>query len=386
MLEFLSLKPESFGIDIADFSFKVAKLKKRGNFFSLVSYGEVQIKPGLVEEGEIKDEDELAKAIRDNLGKIKGEKLTAKNVAASLPEKKSFIQVIQMPKIKEEELKLAIQFEAENYVPLPMEEVYLDYQIIAPLYDSLDHIDVLIVASPKKIVDPYVSCLKKAGLLPYLLEIESQSIARALIKKEVSPGPVFLIDFGKTATGFSIYSGRSLRFTSTIPLSSQQLTQAISEKLKVGEQEAENFKLNYGLRALQPLENKKSAQKDREDEKNAKMVFEAMTPVLDDLIGQIKKCVNFYQTHIGHEHLLPKEKDKNEQKVAKIVLCGGGANLKGLTDFLSSGLKIPVEIGNPWTNILPANLREVPKLSYQESLGYSAALGLALRGITDQAF
>ncbi len=116
--------------------------------------------------------------------------------------------------------------------------------------------------------------------------------------------------------------------------------------------------------------------KDKKIEK--KEIFEAMIPALSDLTGQIKKYLNYYQSHADHEHLFVKSKG-----VQKIILCGKDANLKGFTNFLSLSLKLPVELGNPWINILPAPLKEVPDLSFGESLGYTAALGVALKGIRE---
>lgn len=378
MLEFLTLKPEAFGLDFSDLSLKIIKLKKKRKFLSLASWGEVKIKPGIIEEGEIKDEEALSKIIQDSLAKVKGEKLKTKNVVTSLPEKRAFLQVIQMPKMKEEELKTAIPFEAENYIPLPIEEVYLDFQIVPSVHGYTDdYLDILIAAIPQKTTGPYVSCLKKAGLVPQVLEIESQSISRALVKSGLSPLPVLIIDFGKSRTSFIIFSGYSLRFTSSIPISSQKLTEAISQSLKIDLAEAEKLKLKYGLQIFSQnrLSKKKIALSERKKIAEDK-IFEAMVPVLTDLIEQIKKYLIYYQTHAGNGHFL-----SNGKKVEKILLCGRGANLKGLTDFFSSELEIPVELGNPWINILPAPLKEVPELSFRESLGYTTALGLALRGI-----
>jgi len=384
MFKSLSLKPESFGLDFSDLSLKIVKLKKRGKFFSLASWGEVKVKPGIIEEGEIKNETALVEIIKEGLNKVKGKKLKTRNVVASLPEKKAFLQVIQMPKMKKEELKTAVLFEAENYIPLPVEKVYLDFQLVDPVHDHLDHFDILIAAFPKKIVDPYFSCLKKAGLSPQALEVESQSISRALIKNGVSPFPLFIIDLGRSRTSFIIFSGYSLRFTSSISVSSQKLTEAISRTLGVDLAGAEKLKLKYGLPV--PLEVKELDEKlkkgrplmgrpSKENIKNKK-ISEAITPVLTDLVKQIKKYISYYHTHSGHEHLVSDGKEIN-----KVLFCGRGANLKGLTDFISSGLGIPVELGNPWVNILPEPLKEVPELPFEESLGYTAALGLALRGI-----
>jgi len=377
-MDFLTLKPDAFGLDISDLSLKIIKLKKRRGFLVLSSFLEEDIGQGIIKEGEIKDEEGLVKIIKESLPKIKGEKLKTKHVVVSLPEEKAFLQVIQLPRMPEEDLKSAVIYEAENYIPLPIEEVYLDSQIVPPLYNHLDHFDVLIAALPKKIVDPYLSCLKKAGLYPKALEIESLAIARALIKKEISPFPALLIDFGATRTSFIIFSGYSVRFTNSIPVSSHGFTEVISKTIDVDFKKAEELKIKYGLDIIEKIIFSKK-NKDSQFEKEIigdKKIFEALIPALTDLTEQIKKCLDFYRTHTSHEHLLPEMKD-----VKKIFISGGGANLKGLADFLSSGLGIPVVLGNPWINILPEPLKEVPELPFEESLKYTTALGLALRGI-----
>src|SRR3989338_9479720 len=185
--------------------------------------------------------------INDAVATVKGEKLKTKYVIASLPEEKSFSQVIQMPKMKKGELKSAVLFESENYIPLPIDRVYLDFQVIDPIVDHLDHLDVLIIAVEKTIVDSYISCLKQSGLVPIALEVETKAIARTLIKNETSSAPLALIDFGGNNTDFIVFSGHSIRFTSSIPISSQQMTEAISEKLDVDFKKAEEIKIKYGI-------------------------------------------------------------------------------------------------------------------------------------------
>ncbi|MFH1401473.1 MAG: type IV pilus assembly protein PilM [Parcubacteria group bacterium] len=372
MFDALTLKPEAFGLDISDLSLKIVKLKKQNKFLKLSSCGEAEIKQGIIEKGEIKDCRALSEIIKNALKNVKGEKLNTNYVVASLPEEKSFLQVIQLPKMKEEEMKKAIHFEAENYVPLPIGQLYLDFQIVAPLRNHIDHLDVLIAALPKKTVDPYLSCLKDAGLKPIVFEIESQAIARSLVKNEISPFPLLLIDLGATRTSFIIFSGRSLQFTSFIPISSQNFTEAISKNLKINLEEAEKFKKKYGLEDVTGLKMYNGIKAIGEKEE----IFESLVPSLTDLIEQIKKYSNYYKTHSPHEHLSPDSKG-----IKKILLSGGGANLKGLANFLSSELRIPVEMANPWVNILSKDKREVPQLPFEDSLSFTTALGLALRGV-----
>jgi type IV pilus assembly protein PilM len=371
-MNFLTLEPEAFGLDISDLSLKIIKLKKRGKFLTLASFAESKIEPGIIKGGEIKDEEKLAEIIKESIKKVKGQKLKTKYVIASLPEEKAFLQVIQMPKMSEEDLKSAVIYEAENYIPLPIEEVYLDFQIVPPVVNRLDHFDVLLAALPKKTVDPYLSSLKKAGLQPKVLEIESLSIARASIKDQITSYPVLLIDLGATKTSFIIFSGHSIRFTSSIPVSAGNLTEIIAKVLKVNLAEAERIKIKYGLEERIELKIKNRTKIKREKGE----IFEALIPVLVDLIQQIKRHLAYYQTHASHEHLPP-----DDREVSKILLCGGGANLKGLTELLALELKIPVELVNPWVNILAKGQRETPELSFEKSLSYTTALGLALRGV-----
>jgi len=361
MRKILALKPEIFGLDVSDSSVKIIKLKRKRKGFALASFGEKTIEPEIIKEGEIIKEDILIEDIKEAISKVKGEKLNTKYAVCSLPEEQGFLQVIQMPKIKTEELKRAVLYEAENYIPLAIDEAYLDSEIIPPICNHLDHLDVLLVAFPQKIVDSYISCFQKAGIQPVALEPEASAIARSLVKKEVSPYPVLLIDLGGFKTTFIVFSGYALRFTSSIPVSSQDFTQAIAKNLNIDLVEAEKLKLKNGLK-------KKGVE--------GKKVFEALTPVLTDFLEQIKKRLNFYESHTVHEHLMP-----GESGVKKIFICGGGSCLEGLAEFLNDQLKITTELGNPWVNILLESRKKESLPPKEQILKYTTALGLALRGI-----
>ena len=318
-MEFLTLKPEAFGLDISDLSLKIAKLKRRGKSLKLVSFGQEEIKPGIIKNGEIKDPAALSKVIKNFLKKVRGESLKTKYVVACLPEEKAFLEIIKMPLMEEKELKASVLLEAENYIPLPMEQVYLDFEVIPSLSGPSDKMEVLIAALPKKIIDSYVKAIKGAGLLPKALEVESQSIARALVKNGASPFPTLLIDLGATRTSFIIFSGRSVRFTSSISISSQGLTQAVSNTLKVPLAEAEKLKFKWGIKeAFETREEKKDLKAPNE----GKQVLEALIPSITDLVEQIKRYIDYYQSHTKEDNL---SRDKRE--ISKIILCGGGARL-----------------------------------------------------------
>ncbi len=359
------LYPPVFGVDLSDLSVKMVKLKQRGRYLELESFNKTSIPDGVITGGEVVNIPKAAEMLRSTMKAAKGVKFERSHyVVASLPEEQSFIRLIQLPKMKIEEAEAAVRYEAENNIPFPLEEVYLDYQIIPPLLNHLDHFDILIVATPRKIIDSYIACFREAGLIARALEVESIAIVRSMISGEIAEEPVLIIDLGETRTSFIIFSGRTIRFTSSTEISGKALTDAISRELGVGLQEAEILKKKYGL-------SRKGEGGD---------VFGAMIPVLTDLKEQIHSYMMFYREHASHEHRRLKDPSRGND-ITKVLLTGGGAALKGLENYFALELKVSCEKANPWVNILQPPLREVPELPYEESLGYTTALGLALRGM-----
>jgi len=362
MLEFLTLHPPAFGLDISDLSLKFVYLKKSRRGLGVASFGESAIPEGVISQGEIKKEEELAALIRKSLETRQGEKIGTSHVVASLPEEQAFLQVIQLPKMDLKELQGAASFEAENYIPYPLETVYVDSEFVEPVKDHLDHADVLLASIPRTTVDSYVKVFEKAGLFVQALEIESVAVARALVPQGVSLAPLLLVDLGATRTSFLVFAGHSLRFTASIPVASHQFTFAVSKTLGVDRAKAEELKKTYGL--------------ERRGKSEGGQVFEALVPPMVDLVEQVKKYMGYYASHASHQHL-PEE----QRTIQQVLLAGGGANLPGLPEFLENELNTKVSIGDPWVNIASKPFHEFPPLPLAESLRYTTALGLALRAL-----
>lgn len=359
---FYEIDPPAFGLDISDFSLKIAALEKDAKHWKLAGFTATSIPSGIIIDGEVKEEEKAIPILKESLSVVRRSGITSRYVVASLPEEKAFIRVIQLPKMKYGEVREAVKWEAENNIPMSIDEIYLDWQIIVPIKNHLDHFDVLIIAVPRTIVDQYVRLFEKSGLISKVFEVESVAIARSVIGGDTSGKPVLIIDLGQARTSFIVFSGHTLRFTSSLGISGASLTDVIARELKVDEASADKLKVAHGL-----------LKKDKEGER----VFECLIPAMTDLVEQIKNYLEFYEGHAMHEHLARPEK---RLPISKIILCGGGAALKGLENFFVLNLKLPVEKANPWVNILSPPLKEIPGLSYEESLGYTTALGLALRG------
>ena len=352
----VSARPSAFGLDISDFSIKIAQLEKKNKGFKLKSFNRVTFPEGIIKGGEIEKEKELIELIRRSIDRVKGEPIKTPYAVCSLSEQCSFVKIIQLPKMGIKEVKEAVKWEAEANIPLSLEEVYLDWQVISNENDP-DHLNILINAVPKKLVDKYLRVLRAVDIEPVVFEIESVATARSLIKEDGSSKPVLIIDLGSNRTSFIIFAENNLRFTSSISISNQQMITDIAKKLRVNEEEAQLLKFKIGL----------------DKSKKQGEVFNALLPCLVKLVNQIKDYITFYKDQ-GQKAKVPQE------DISKIILCGGGANLNGLPQYLSGRLKVPVVLGNPWINIFKTPPKEVPGISREESLAYATALGLALRG------
>ncbi len=350
--------PSAFGLDLSDLSVKLVWLKRVGSQIHLASFGRQEIPEKIIESGNIRKEEELIILIKSIISQAKGEKVKTKYCIVSLPETEAYLRIVQLPKMKKEEVGEAIRWELEAYIPVSIDTVYFDWQIIDSGVGQTEHLDVLIGALPKALVDPYLEVIKKAGLEPLAFEIESVATARALIKENGFSDPVLMIDLGARRTSFIIFVAKTVWLTTSPPISNNLLIDDIAKGLKITYAEAKNLKFKVGL--------------DRDKEKG--QVYQAMEPRLLELVAEIKKYLDYYKTSY-----LPKRAEKSDIK--KILLCGGGANLKGLSAFLSSKLGLEVAVGNPWVNILSPSADELPGLPFEESLSYATALGLALRGI-----
>src|SRR4030043_1285036 len=193
-------KSSAFGLDISDLSIKIALLKQTGKHIQLASFGRQDIPENVIESGVIKKEEELISLMKKAVSEAKGQKIKTEFCVVSLPETESYIRVIQLPKIKQEEIPEAIKWELEANIPVPLDELYFDWQEITRTSSQKNHLNVLIGALPKTLVDPYFNVIKKAGLSPLAFEIESVATARALIKEEVSAESVIITDLGGKKT------------------------------------------------------------------------------------------------------------------------------------------------------------------------------------------
>lgn len=368
-------------LDIGDLSAKAVQFKIGKKEPEIISYGAVEIPIGIVDNGEIKNRKEMSGVIQNLFHNIKGAKIKARYVGCSLPEEKSFVRLISLPPMSDKELKEAIKWAAETEIPLRLDELYLGWETIERHINiqpsSKEHIDVLLAASPKEIVDNYVNFLKDLNLTPILMEIESNLVVKSLIdfqkadehlkanrqRQKISKTTaaltevLLILDIGASRTNFIIFNGKTLYFTSTTEIAGNTLNEALAKALKTDLKQAEKIKKDFGL--------------DKEEKQGE--IFDALVPPITSLTEEINRVLDYYREHHAHE--------AEQLNISKIIVCGGGALLKGLAPHLQTALNLNVELGNPWINFNNVNLTKknrLPIIPKEISLMYTTAIGISL--------
>lgn len=347
MFNFLNTKFNFFGLDVSDNFLRVASVKKNKNGLFLVSYGEKEINFNLTNKGNKKDEDLLAEEIKTLIKNVNGEKIRTKYVAIALPEEKSFFQIIKMPKMDDDELKKSVIYEAENYVPLSIDDVYLDFQIIS---SNKDFLEILISAVPKKTIDFNISLVEKAGFFPVVIEPAPISIIRSIINKENTNEPILSVNIQESKSTFIIFFENSIRFTTSINSSLENFNKEIFNNDVI-------FSDNKELEII--------SKADKKNENSDSFKF-----FLNEILKLTDRCLSY--SALSNFASEPKEK---KGTIKKIIISGKGANLKGLDHFFSKKFRIETEIGYPLVNY-PENSKEKYKNGL---LGYETSIGLALR-------
>lgn len=341
--------PAYFGVDISDLSVKVLQMTQRGAYDEVVGFASGKLPAGSVVEGVIMDGAKVAEAIDAARRRAK---LSSKNVVCSLPESKSFLRIITMPRMPEDEVAEAIKWEIEAVIPLPIDHVYYDWHIIQKSLSAKEgQMDVAVVAVAKKYVDDFIGVLQAAGLTAYGFDVESVAQAGSLLPEDEKGTTTMIIDIGDKGTSFGITVDNIPVFTSSIPLSAESLTKTIEQTLGISHEEAEKIKIMYGIGSVL----------------NDDHVFQATKSVVESFATEAQKSIDFYLSRMRYS-----------QTIDRIIMCGGGAKTIGLASYLSRRLKYNIEKGDPWINM---HFRNVPPIPRDEAVQYATVIGLASKKI-----
>ncbi len=343
------LSTPAVGLDISDESIHFVELLPFGEGYMIKKFGEKKIPEKVIESGEIKKPKELINI----LASLLKNEFSSNVVNVSLPEQRAYLLKMRSPHVNKKEIRNNLELQLEDNVPIPAVEAVFDYDLIE-VNKKESYIEVSLSVLPSKVVENYVDIIESAGFSPLSFEIAAQSIARCVIP-EGDEGTFMIIDFGRVRTGISIVNKGVTLFTSTVEIGGVALTRAIKRALSVSMEEAEEIKKEKGITG---------------HDKNSELFLTMMS-----IIGVLKDEANKHYVY-WHTH-----KDSYGEKrpaIEKIILCGGDSNLSGLSDYLSTGIHIPVELANGMVNVNSFE-QYIPEMPFVDSLRFTTAIGLALR-------
>lgn len=346
-------KQPLLGLDIGTHNTKVAQVKRGGKEIKIVGYGMAAIPDGVIVEGIITDPGALAEPIIKLLRGGGWGRFTARQVVTALPESRVFTRIIKLPLMSEAQLAEAIHWETQQYIPMPIDDIYTDYQVVSTDGSGKDaKQNILLVAAPRAIVDSYIKLFEILNLGVYGIEISLSAVIRAIILPQFANQSTLVIDFGSMATDLAIHN-QIIRLTSSIPIGGDHLTESLVKKLKIERDKATEIKHRFGI-APSGMQAK---------------IVPAINAQLSSLAAEFKKIIKYYEE---------RSEGGTKSKVEKIILCGGGASLPGLIEFMQKDIKLPIEIGNPWQKIALYPLKPIPK---EIAPVYATAIGLALQEV-----
>lgn len=336
----------ALGIDIGSHSIKLIEIGKDSSGQVLVNAATILTPPKVIGSSAQVDAETVSTAIR-KLIKDTGTK--SKSVHLALPESQVFTRVIEVPQLSKQELSSAIKWEAEQYIPLPLDQVTMDFSILRESKDTgTNMMQVLLVAAPKILLEKYVSYIEGAGLGVVSIETEIISASRAVSRSVSTVKTAMVVSLGAQTTDLAILRGGVIAFTRSISAGGESLSRALVQGLGFHQNQAEEFKKTYGL-DRRHLEGK---------------IVEAVRPIMDTIMSEMKRAMAFYQEKY------------NGDKIDVIVLSGGTARLPGMVVFMAEQIGIETQIANPWVGI-----KKDARFAALENEGpiFSVAVGLAVK-------
>ncbi len=363
---FGSKKQSYLGIDFGSGGIKLVELKNEKGRFRLFTYSFTERMPGVEPINMVDDINGTAKLLRDMLKKAK---VTTMKAVGGLPVASVFSSVVTVPKTKKvDDIREAARWQAKKLIPVPLEEMTLDFKIIdindkkkktkkdeaADKEAEKKTVQVLITGAANAMIQKYMTVFRKAGLELASLETETFALIRSLIGKDRST--TMIVDIGSVRTNIIIVDNGIPYVTRSVDMGGTTLTKAMGKALDLGLKEAEEMKCD--IRSVQSIYPGEGLPK----------IFEsAMAP----MVTELQYSVNLYAGQI--------DEDGSEKKVEKIILTGGTSGLPVLSSYFSEQLNMKTYVGDPWARVAyPDGLRPV-----LDEIGprFAVSIGLAMQNV-----
>jgi type IV pilus assembly protein PilM len=342
------------GIDIGASAVKLVLLQESKGGYQLKALDREPLPREAVVDNSIMDSSAVVMAIRDLITR---NQVKSQEVATSVSGHSVIIRKISLPLMTEDELDKSIQWEAEQYIPFEMSEVFLDYHILGPDPNDQGQMEVILVAAKKDFVDEYLSVLKESGLTPVVVDIDCFAIENIYcsVYSDESSSVVCLVDMGASGIQVNVLMDSVSVFTREIQLGGNSYNEELQKRFGLSADDAEMLKLGGTVSHVDP-----------------ELAQAAMQEVTDNVVQEIRRSMDFFSATFSDE------------RVQKIYITGGVALTNNLLESMVSGLEVPVEILDPFSR-MQVNEKNFD-LGFVKSVApfYSVAAGLATRKVGDK--
>ena len=348
-----SSKNQVVGLDIGSRAIKAAEAIKTKKGWELKKFGSIDIDPGAIEEGVIKNPEVLSNAINQLFDLYN---LRKKNVAISIGGYSVIVKNISVQKMPEDQLVDSLHFEAEQYIPFDINDVNLDFQILGENEQNPNQMNVLLVAAKKDMVNDYVNLIDSTPLNLSIIDVDAFALQNVY---EVNYGEknenVALIDIGASKTSVNILRGSVSVFLRDVSLGCNQINERIASIANCSIAEAESIR-----------------QQETPDKISPKDLREVFSSVVSDWCDEIGRALDFFKS------------TNPDEEMAQIVLSGGGANIKEFRELLSMQTSTEVSVINPFESFSINNDQLDDAYLKQIAPQAAIAMGLALRRVDDK--
>jgi type IV pilus assembly protein PilM len=343
------------GLDLSDRSLKIVELTEE-TVPRVRTVGWSALTPNLMRRGVIVDPEGLTGVVREALRKCSPPPVLGAPAVVSIPESQSFVRLLDLPLMGEGEMDEAVQWAIRQHIPFDLDRVYLDWQLLSS--DGRRQ-EVLVGAAQREVVDPLLETLDTSGLRVVAIELEAQALVRSLLPRDsLDINGILIVDLGAVTTNIIFFDRGHLRFTTSIQKGGDDLTQQLIQELQLTPQAAAEKKALVGVNPA-----------------DDPAVAATLRVAALDLVRQVKNVIEETMSPLG-----------GIGKVRALMLVGGAANLPGLLAVFGEIFSnLPVQLGNPWTNVAVADERSAAPLSPSDASHFATAIGLALRRAAEPA-
>lgn len=340
----LFYKPKPLiGLDISQTGIKVMAVDPK--HWLVLGYGSLDLDPSKVQASLDNPEDTyLAENISALLQQNIVGSLHSDHVVVGLPTGRTFSRTFTLPASEEKHIAGAVEVEADQYIPIPLGSLYVDYDVIER---TKDKITVIMSAVPRVLVDTCLTAVRNAGLTPVIAEPSINAVARVLEATEEGHLSTLIVDIGAASTDIAVLDKSVIRVTGSVGIGGNTFTLDIAKKLGIALENAHQYKVLNGLNPG-PRQVK---------------IATALRPSLTRIASEIRKVIRYY-----NERLV------DDRKIEQVLIVGAGANVPGIGEFFTNELVMPARVASPWQKL---DFGSLPEPNKQFRPRYITVAGLA---------